>query len=74
MYGKGTFVDTSTRKPWYLSKTIWVNLLVFVLSILYAISNDGGVKFEYLATVSAVVNVILRFVTTDPIGLFDDEG
>lgn len=65
-------MDTKQHKPWYVSKTVWVNLLVFVLSLLAAVSGEPGVNFEYVTIATAVVNVILRFITSDPIGWFKE--
>ena len=72
MNERGTFVDTKQQKPWYLSKTVWVNLLIFVLSLLAALGSEPSINFEYVTIATAVVNVLLRFVTSDPIGWFKD--
>lgn len=72
MFRKGTFVDTKQHKPWYVSKTVWVNLLVFALSLLAAVSGEAWVNFEYVTIATAVVNVLLRFITSDPIGWFKE--
>jgi tetrahydromethanopterin S-methyltransferase subunit E len=47
-------------------------LLVFALSLLAAVSGEPGVNFEYVTIATAVVNVLLRFVTSDPIGWFKE--
>lgn len=60
-------------KPWYRSKTIWVNLLMLVLSIIMAVQESSAVPIEALAAAAAIVNVILRFVTVDPIGWFEEK-
>ncbi len=55
-------------KPFYLSKTFWTNVLMFVVvyflpeSIKPMIQNP-----ETLASIFAVVNIILRFVTKDKV-------
>lgn len=60
-------------KPWYMSKTIWINLLLLVLAIISAIMNQTPEYMRDLAITSSVINVILRFVTVDPIGIFHDD-
>lgn len=59
-------------KPFYLSKTLWVNLLtglalVFALPELHAILGPNAVS--YVALGAAVVNIALRLVTATPISL-----
>lgn len=65
-------MDTKQQKPWYTSKTVWVNLLIFVLSLLSALGSEPSINFEYVTIATTVVNVALRFVTSDPIGWFKD--
>lgn len=57
-------------KPWYESKTIWVNVLsvlvVLVTSIMaWPDMQQYGAQFT---TMLAVVNVILRLITSEGIG------
>jgi hypothetical protein len=60
-------------KPWYTSKTIWVNIMVAVLASLEA--TTGILKpylpdywYVFLAVGLPVINIVLRIVTTQPIG------
>ncbi len=54
-------------KVWWTSKTIWMNLIALVGSILIAIGFDPG-RWAEISTVSlAVVNLILRLYTREPI-------
>jgi hypothetical protein len=60
-------------KPWYTSKTIWVNIFVAVLASLEA--TTGLLKpylpehwYVILAVGLPVVNILLRVITTQPIG------
>ena len=59
-------------KSWYASKTLWVNLLAMVATILGAFGIDLGltpeVQTEIAVGVMAAVNVVLRLVTKAPIG------
>jgi hypothetical protein len=59
-------------KPFYESKTWWTNALVFVIAVLSLPQLGGIVPAEampYVGTGAAIANVILRFMTTEPIGL-----
>lgn len=55
-------------KPWYVSKTLWVNALVFIAAVSGALGFDLGLDAETQAKIvggaMAVVNIILRLVTT----------
>lgn len=60
-------------KPWYLSKTFWFNALYLVLGVA---TYFGWLDFkpdtntiELASVVVAVINIILRYVTTVPITL-----
>ena len=50
-------------KPWWKSKTFWVNIATGGLSL--ALQQDSP---EQLATLLALANLVLRFFTTEPIG------
>lgn len=54
-------------KVWWLSKTIWVNLIALVGSIVIAAGFDSGRWEEIAAVVLAAVNIGLRLVTKDEI-------
>lgn len=64
-------VDT---KVWYTSKTVWWNVGTIVLAILgflMVTQASGGLPFEidgrWLVIVSGIINIILRFVSNDPL-------
>jgi hypothetical protein len=61
-------------KPWYTSKTIWVNLVALIGSILVAYGFEPSRWAEIAAGTLAVVNVVLRLVTGEPIGAPEKEG
>lgn len=56
-------------KPFYKSKTLWFNAIAIALAVA---SQFGFQEFvpdaELIAGVMAVVNMLLRFVTTKPVG------
>ena len=62
------------NKPWYLSETIWVNILsmiIFVIVLLTGISIDAEPE-EMMAIsggIVAAINIILRTKTTKGITL-----
>lgn len=59
-------------KVWWTSKTIWMNLIALVGSILIAVGFDPG-RWAEISTVSlSVVNVILRLYTHEAITLETD--
>lgn len=61
-------------KPWYLSKTIWVNVLALVGSIAVAQGFAPDQWAEISVTALAVVNVVLRFITGQEITVTKKEG
>lgn len=54
-------------KKWYESKTLWINIFGFLIVVMeYAGTINIGDP-EALAAGIAVINVILRFITNQPI-------
>ncbi len=58
-------------KPFYKSKTLWVNGISFVVAVLFAL---GLVEAElpsdleqFVVPVVFLINLVLRFVTKEPI-------
>jgi len=58
-------------KPFWASKTLWVNVIAFMAAISTAFGIDLGLDPEnqiaVVGGVMAFVNVVLRFVTTKPL-------
>jgi hypothetical protein len=56
-------------KPWYRSKTVWVNVFTLAIMIIGVIAGSPLAKDygEYVALVLSIANVVLRFLTTQPI-------
>ncbi len=58
-------------KPFWTSKTLWVNFIAFIATVTGAFGLDLGLDPEMQASivtgVMAVVNIVLRFVTTTPV-------
>ncbi len=68
-------VESLQVKGWYLSKTIWVNLLTLVSSMAYAVSGNDALTLsaDEAAALAvgavAVGNIVLRVLTDKPVGL-----
>jgi len=62
---------TVEAKPWYMSKTLWVNTIAGVAAVAGAFGLDLGLDPETQAgivgAVMAVANIILRLVTKAPV-------
>ena len=60
-------------KPFWASKTLWVNAVALIAAAAGAFGLDIGLDPELQVTivgaVMAVVNIVLRFVTTTPVSL-----
>ena len=57
-------------KHWYASKTLWVNFLAIVAIILnsqFGIELDVEVQAALATSILAIINIVLRFVTRQPI-------
>ena len=60
----------SDPKPWYMSKTIWINCLTLAATMIGDVSGhlpEGWTQYSLAAL--AIVNVALRFITALPIGV-----
>lgn len=67
-------IVTTTVKPWWQSKTILINGVVLLISLVAWISESQGagilpfnVSPEAIATTLTALNLILRFATSQPI-------
>ncbi|MDH7596884.1 MAG: hypothetical protein QHG98_03950 [Methanothrix sp.] len=54
------------RKPYYMSKTFWVNLIALLAMIIQSV-NGFTISPEEQAAILAVVNIFLRFYTHEEI-------
>lgn len=63
-------------KPWYTSRTIWFNVVYVVLMALGTVLSGLGYDsfqpspevVEIAGVLLAIINVVLRRLTTQPIG------
>jgi hypothetical protein len=58
------------KKDWYLSKTLWFNVLSIAGQIIAVLSGvvESPTVMAQLAVATGIINMLLRFVTTKPIG------
>lgn len=56
-------------KRWYKSKTVWINVLTLIAMILGTVAQWPEVQeiAPQLAYALAIVNVLLRFVTSESV-------
>jgi hypothetical protein len=60
-------------KAWWMSKTIWVNLVALVGSLVISYGFDPA-KWAEISTVTlAVINLALRMVTNEGLALQPDQ-
>lgn len=55
-------------KPWWESKTIWFNVLSGAVDLAQTLGGVGVLPPGVLPLVVAVGNVLLRIITSQPIG------
>jgi hypothetical protein len=58
-----------TPKPWYTSKTLWVNALTLLVMILGTVAQwpEFSAYAAQIAGAVSVVNILLRFLTDRPV-------
>jgi hypothetical protein len=66
-------MTTEIPKPFWASKTLWINLITLVAAISTAFGVDLGLDPEaqiaIVGTVMSVINIVLRFVTRAPVSI-----
>lgn len=56
-------------KKWYLSKTVWTNLVLGVLVFVFP-SLQSTFSPETLGSIFAIINIALRLITKDKLELY----
>ena len=54
------------KKPWWKSKMIWTNLIIFLLAMIPPVSNylaTFGIDPAILVSIQAALNFVLRIFT-----------
>jgi len=59
------------KKPIWKSKTLWVNVAIFIIAIAPSLADMPNLQIpkEYLAVIVLVANTILRFMTDSPVSV-----
>lgn len=64
------------NKSIFASKTFWANIVALVATVSTAFGLDLGLDPEsqvaIVGTVMSVVNIVLRFITKDPVSVTGD--
>jgi hypothetical protein len=60
-------------KSWWMSKTIWTNLVALVGAVVVSAGFDAARWGEISTVALAAVNVVLRMVTNEAIALGSDQ-
>lgn len=55
------------QKKWYTSKVLWTNVLAIVAIIFQGVTGKEVINIEIQTTALAVINMILRLVTKQPV-------
>lgn len=58
-------------KAWFKSKTMWVNFAAVVLGGIANMLETAPIDPQYQVLVLGAINLVLRVVTTQPIGAAD---
>ena len=54
-------------KKWYTSKTLWANAIGIVAIIIQGVTGNEVISIEYQAVILGFINMILRFITKEPV-------
>ena len=54
-------------KKWYTSRTLYVNALAIIAIVVQGVTGKEIVSLEVQATVLAAINMLLRFITKQPV-------
>ena len=54
-------------KKWYTSKVLWANALGIIAIVVQGVTGKEIISMEVQITVLAMINMILRFVTKEPV-------
>lgn len=56
------------QKPFWYSKTFWVNFLVIALGVFQIVTQQFPISAEMQVMIVAILNLILRTLTVQPVG------
>lgn len=52
-------------KKWYLSKTLWVNVVALLALILQGIFDREIIGLDTQAQILVIINIVLRIITSE---------
>ena len=55
-------------KSWYASKTVWTNVSLIVGAVGAYMTGTADINVTLMAVVPALINLVLRLVTKQPVG------
>ena len=59
--------EETKMKKWYASKSVWLNILAVVVTVVQAIQGEAWINPEYQVFILAVLNAIVRLLTNTSI-------
>ena len=54
-------------KNWYMSKTVWLNILAVLVVVVQALQGQAWINPEYQVLALAILNAVVRLLTNQPI-------
>ena len=54
-------------KNWYLSKTVWLNILASAVAVVQSLQGQPWINPEYQVLILAILNAIVRLLTNSAI-------
>jgi hypothetical protein len=60
-------------KKWYLSKTLWINIIAFIAFFIQVQFGKDLIPPEVQASLLAVINLILRMITREELDWGDKQ-
>ena len=71
--------STNTPKPVVKSKTVWINLIIAILAFIVMGAGAPEMKAwlsanaEWAIGIISILNLVLRLLTTSPLGATEDQ-
>lgn len=63
---------TRNKKPFWQSKTLWINVLLIIITIFSG--QILPISPAWQTTIVAVANILLRFITNQPLEFITKRG
>jgi uncharacterized membrane protein len=62
------------KKAWWRSKTLWVNVVAGIALLVQSRQYGFVIDAEVQVAILTVINLVLRVITKEPVGLRDEAG